>query len=182
MAAVTRKIDERRALGRRFSIIVTAEGAHERGAAQRVVAGTEPGKDKVRLGGIGEHVARDVQARTGVEARAVVLGHLQRGGNPAPLDRVLASAFGVHAVDMASRGLWGRMAALRYPTSSTWRCPRRSAPTTSSTCRARCAAPPAAWASAWANPPEPAVHAAPLARVPAPAHPLPLGPAAATSR
>ncbi|MBI5496853.1 MAG: ATP-dependent 6-phosphofructokinase [Deltaproteobacteria bacterium] len=113
--AVTRKIEQRRALGRRFSIIVVAEGAREHGAGQRVLAGTEPGKDKVRLGGMGNWVAGQLQERTGVEARAVVLGHLQRGGSPAPLDRVLASALGVHAVDMAARGLWGRMAALRYP-------------------------------------------------------------------
>ena len=58
-----------------------------------------------RYGGIGELIAREIAVRTGAETRITVLGHVQRGGSPSPLDRVLASAFGVYAVDTVNEGI-----------------------------------------------------------------------------
>ncbi|MEW5853477.1 MAG: ATP-dependent 6-phosphofructokinase [Myxococcota bacterium] len=113
--AVARQINERRQRGLNFSIVVVAEGAKPKGGHVHVVEGVTVQRDKPRLGGIGLEVAEEIQRRTGIEARVTVLGHLQRGGTPAPLDRVLASALGVHAVDMAAQGKWGRMASLDFP-------------------------------------------------------------------
>jgi 6-phosphofructokinase 1 len=67
----------------------------------------------VRLGGIGQWLAEQIEARTGKEARTVVLGHIQRGGTPTAFDRVLATRVGIAAIDAASDGHWGTMAALR---------------------------------------------------------------------
>ena len=74
------------------------------------------GKDEfghVRLGGIGNVLAREIERRTGYETRAVVLGHIQRGGSPSAFDRVLATRYGISAVDMVHRGEFGCMVALR---------------------------------------------------------------------
>ncbi|HET8683702.1 MAG TPA: 6-phosphofructokinase [Micromonosporaceae bacterium] len=67
----------------------------------------------VRLGGIGNWLAEQIEKRTGKEARAVVLGHIQRGGTPTAFDRVLATRFGLHAIDAAHEADWGKMVALR---------------------------------------------------------------------
>ncbi|MPZ28083.1 MAG: ATP-dependent 6-phosphofructokinase [Micromonosporaceae bacterium] len=67
----------------------------------------------VRLGGIGQWLAGELEARTGNEARTVVLGHIQRGGTPTAFDRVLATRFGLHAIDAVHAGAWGTMVALR---------------------------------------------------------------------
>ncbi|HEV2790817.1 MAG TPA: 6-phosphofructokinase, partial [Solirubrobacterales bacterium] len=66
-----------------------------------------------RLGGIGHWLEGEIERRTGKEARATVLGHVQRGGTPTAFDRVLATRFGLHAIDAADAGDWGKMAALR---------------------------------------------------------------------
>ena len=67
----------------------------------------------VRLGGIGDRIAGEVEARTGKEARCTVLGHIQRGGTPTAFDRVLATRFGLHAIDAVKDGDFGKMVALR---------------------------------------------------------------------
>ena len=67
----------------------------------------------VRLGGIGHRLEHEIETRTGFETRAVVLGHIQRGGTPTAYDRVLATRFGVAAIDGAHEGRWGMMPALR---------------------------------------------------------------------
>ena len=67
----------------------------------------------VRLGGIGQILAGEIEKRTGKEARATVLGHIQRGGTPTAFDRVLATRFGVHAIDAVHDGAFGMMMALR---------------------------------------------------------------------
>jgi 6-phosphofructokinase 1 len=67
----------------------------------------------VRLGGIAHWLEGEIERRTGKEARATVLGHVQRGGTPTAFDRVLATRFGLHAIDAAHEGRWGTMAALR---------------------------------------------------------------------
>ena len=66
-----------------------------------------------RLGGIGHRLEREIEDRTGFETRAVVLGHIQRGGTPTAFDRVLATRLGVAAIDAAHEGRWGTMPALR---------------------------------------------------------------------
>jgi 6-phosphofructokinase 1 len=67
----------------------------------------------VRLGGVGQRLEREIERRTGFETRATVLGHIQRGGTPTAFDRVLATRFGLAAVDAASERRWGTMTALR---------------------------------------------------------------------
>src|SRR5581483_1916041 len=66
-----------------------------------------------RLGGIGQRLEREIEQRTGYETRATVLGHVQRGGTPTAFDRVLATRFGLAAVDLVHDGAWGMMASLR---------------------------------------------------------------------
>jgi phosphofructokinase-like protein len=94
-------------------IIVVAEGATPL-EGQMQVAGQElDAFGHVRLGGIGQWLAGEIEKRTGKEARTVVLGHIQRGGTPTAFDRVLATRFGLHAIDAAHDGDFGKMVALR---------------------------------------------------------------------
>ncbi|MFO7952012.1 MAG: ribonuclease HI [Bacillota bacterium] len=103
------KIKERNQRGKKFSIVVVAEGAYP--------AGGEPvyktkGSAK-RLGGIGETVALEIEKRTDMESRATVLGHLQRGGSPTSYDRILATRFGVKAVDLIWQEQYNQMVCLK---------------------------------------------------------------------
>jgi len=98
---------------RRFTIVVIAEGAKPRGGDVVVRAIVRGSRERVRLGGIGERIARVLEERTGAEARVTVLGHLQRGGSPTPSDRVLATRFGCAAAERVLRNEWGSMVALR---------------------------------------------------------------------
>ena len=110
---VCEMISRRHARGRNFSIVVAAEGAVPKKGTMELA---ESGKDEfghVRLGGIGERLEREIEGRTGFETRAVVLGHIQRGGTPTAFDRVLATRLGVGAIDAAHEGRWGTMPALR---------------------------------------------------------------------
>ncbi len=111
---VAERIRERERLGARSSIVVTAEGASPAGG-ERIVAVPRGGQREERLGGIGERVAAEIQARTGHEARFDVLGHLQRGGPPTSVDRVLGARFGTHAVDLVRQNRFDTMVALVPP-------------------------------------------------------------------
>jgi len=106
-------ISRRHARGRNFSIVVVAEGASPREGTMEVAAGQTDEFGHVRLGGIGHRLEREIEDRTGFETRAVVLGHIQRGGTPTAFDRVLATRLGVAAIDAAHDGRWGTMPALR---------------------------------------------------------------------
>ncbi|HMP59287.1 MAG TPA: ATP-dependent 6-phosphofructokinase, partial [Gemmatales bacterium] len=110
---VARIVLQRRSEGKLYSIIVVSEGAQfpESGVVTADADMDEFGH--VKLGGIGEIVAGMVEKRTGIETRHVVLGHLQRGGNPSAADRVLATRFGIKAASLVMEGCWGQMAALR---------------------------------------------------------------------
>jgi 6-phosphofructokinase len=112
---VCQKILEREAEGKRFTLIVAAEGAALPGAG--LVHDGSDGRDRgqVRLGGIGEIVAREVAARLGRDVRTVVLGHLQRGGTPTAFDRMLATEFGAHAVRLVHEGRFGETVCYRPP-------------------------------------------------------------------
>jgi phosphofructokinase-like protein len=107
------KITDREARGRRFAIVVVAEGATPKGGGM-VIKDEEVGRE-VRLGGIGEQVAREIERRTGKETRTVVLGHIQRGGRPTTFDRLLALRFGAAAVRLIEQGIFNHMVALDPP-------------------------------------------------------------------
>ncbi|MEU0795879.1 6-phosphofructokinase [Amycolatopsis sp. NPDC005961] len=94
-------------------IIVVAEGALPEGGEERLLTGEKDAFGHVRLGGIGTWLADEIAHRTGKESRAVVLGHVQRGGTPTAYDRVLATRFGLHAVDAVADGDFGVMVALK---------------------------------------------------------------------
>jgi len=99
-------IKERDAAGNLSSLVVVAEGAKPKDG-QQVKRDMEGGE--FRLGGIGDLVAREIARRTGKETRSCVLGHLQRGGAPTTLDRILGTRFGVKAVQLANEGHFGSM-------------------------------------------------------------------------
>jgi ATP-dependent phosphofructokinase / diphosphate-dependent phosphofructokinase len=99
--------------GRYFSIVVAAEGATPLEGTLATLGGDKDEFGHERLGGIGQVLEREVEARTGFETRATVLGHVQRGGTPTAFDRVLATRCGIAAIDAATEGRWGTMTALR---------------------------------------------------------------------
>jgi phosphofructokinase-like protein len=111
---VCEKIHERDRAGRNFSIVVVAEGAFPIGGVPSVLGASLPGQ-AVRVGGIAEVLAREIQQRTEKETRYLVLGHLQRGGQPTGYDRFLATRFGAAAVRAVAEGRWGEMVALQSP-------------------------------------------------------------------
>ena len=112
--SVCDKIMDREARGRRFAIVVVAEGA--RPVDGDLVAKDQGAGREVLLGGIADRVAGDIQERTGKETRTVVLGHLQRGGGPTTFDRLLALRFGAAAVRMVAEETTNVMVALDPPT------------------------------------------------------------------
>lgn len=100
--------------GRYFSIIVAAEGARLTQGPGLVMESTKLDEfGHVRLGGIGAVLAAEIEKRTGLETRAVILGHTQRGGSPTAFDRMLATRYGIGAIDLAHKGGFGRMVALK---------------------------------------------------------------------
>jgi 6-phosphofructokinase 1 len=95
-------------------IIVVSEGAVPAdGGSMSLISGQKDAFGHVRLGGIGDRLASEIEQRTGQEARAVVLGHIQRGGTPTAFDRWLATRFGLHAIQAVHEGDFGTMVALR---------------------------------------------------------------------
>ena len=111
-------MDKRDKRGRTFSIIVVAEGAQlSKNDSDEASNITQDNKldafGHIRLGGIANILADIIERKTGVESRATILGHVQRGGSPTAFDRVLGTRFGVYAVEMVKLGKFGRMAALK---------------------------------------------------------------------
>ncbi len=110
---ICQKLTARHAKGRYASIVVVAEGAVPKEGSFSV---SDKGVDAfghVRLGGIGQQVAEEIEARTGFETRVTVLGHIQRGGTPTAFDRVLSTRFGIAAIDAVHDGAFGTMVALK---------------------------------------------------------------------
>jgi ATP-dependent phosphofructokinase / diphosphate-dependent phosphofructokinase len=107
------KIVWRNRSGRRFSMVVVAEGAKPIGGEMVVARVVEDSPDPIRLGGIGNVVAKQIEDRVGLETRVTVLGHLVRGGTPTAYDRVLASRLGSAAVHLLARGESGKMVRLQ---------------------------------------------------------------------
>ncbi len=108
------KIMARDASGKRFSIVVVAEGSKPKGGNESIIGASLPGQER-RLGGIAERLGYDIQRVTGKETRSMVLGHLQRGGSPTGYDRLLATRFGAAAVQAVADKKWGHMVALQSP-------------------------------------------------------------------
>ena len=94
-------------------IVVVAEGAHPQHEEAALQSGQLDAFGHVRLGGVGQYLANEIEKRTGKEARCTVLGHIQRGGTPTAFDRVLATRFGLHAVEAVHDEAFGTMVALR---------------------------------------------------------------------
>jgi len=116
---VAASLKRRHARGRFFSVVVVAEGAtlanssDQKAGAQLTSESTKDEFGHVRLGGIGNMLAHEIEHRTGFETRAVVLGHIQRGGSPTAFDRVLATRYGIGAIDLVHQGAFGNMVVLR---------------------------------------------------------------------
>jgi 6-phosphofructokinase 1 len=113
---IKKKIEQRYVKRHGFCIIVVAEGARPKGGT---IVGTQTGEvgyQHIKLGGIGNQLAAELKA-AGVEQdiRCTILGHLQRGGTPIAFDRILASEFGVRAMELVMEGKYGRMVAYRHP-------------------------------------------------------------------
>ncbi len=114
LETVCEAIRERDRMGRRYSIVVAAEGSAPIGTEVRTKGGMEIGRE-VRFGGIAEWLAGEIAARTGKETRSMVLGHLQRGGGPTSFDRLMALRFGAAAVRTLAEGVTDVMVALHPP-------------------------------------------------------------------
>jgi phosphofructokinase-like protein len=109
---VCRRIQRRHDAGRTFSIIVVSEGAMPEGAEGPRAEQEVDAFGHARLGGIAVELERQIEERTGFESRMTILGHVQRGGTPTAYDRVLATRFGVAALDAVSDAAFGQMVAL----------------------------------------------------------------------
>ncbi|MFB3908490.1 MAG: 6-phosphofructokinase [Candidatus Eisenbacteria bacterium] len=113
LESVANAIRQRSYRGRHFSIVVVSEGAKPAGGEMMVAKTIETSTDPLRLGGIGNWVASELERMLDMETRATVLGHLQRGGIPTAYDRILGTRFGVQAIREAVEGKHGVMVALR---------------------------------------------------------------------
>lgn len=110
---VCRKIKQRKLHGKKFSIVVVAEGAKAEGGemvVQKIIADSA---DPIRLGGVGNVIGDQIEKCTGMETRVTVLGHLQRGGSPTPFDRILGTRYGAMAVKILMEGNFGHMVSLQ---------------------------------------------------------------------
>jgi len=115
MEKVAQKIMHRKEEGKKFSIVVVAEGAKPLGGEMVVQKVIAESADPIRLGGIGNLVGQQIEESTGVETRVTVLGHLQRGGSPTPFDRILATRYGMEAVKLLAQGEFDKMVCLKTP-------------------------------------------------------------------
>jgi phosphofructokinase-like protein len=106
-------IKQRHERGRNFSIIVVAEGAKPKGGVEIVYSESLDEFGHIRLGGVGYFIGKEIEKCIKIETRVVVLGHLQRGGTPTAFDRVLATRYGIAAIDLVHEGRFDRMVSLK---------------------------------------------------------------------
>jgi 6-phosphofructokinase 1 len=106
-------IKHRQKRGRNFSIIVVAEGAKPKGGQEIVYSESVDEFGHIRLGGVGYYLGKEIEKCMSIETRVVVLGHIQRGGSPTAFDRILATQFGIGAIDLVHEKKFGRMVAIR---------------------------------------------------------------------
>jgi ATP-dependent phosphofructokinase / diphosphate-dependent phosphofructokinase len=109
--AVGRHLKHRAGMGRPFSIVVVAEGAEPIEGSMQLAEHPLDEFGRPRLGGIGQTIAHEIEERTGFSARVTQLGHVQRGGSPTPMDRVIATRMGIRAARLAIDDEWGQMTA-----------------------------------------------------------------------
>jgi 6-phosphofructokinase 1 len=106
-------IKQRQERGRNFSIIVVAEGAKPKGGVEIVYSESLDEFGHIRLGGVGYSIGKEIEKCIKIETRVVVLGHLQRGGTPTAFDRILATRYGIAAIDLVHEGRFDRMVSLK---------------------------------------------------------------------
>lgn len=116
---VCRHLKHRAGMGRDFSIVVVAEGAKAVSGTMAMPSHETDEFGRPRLGGIGQTIAHEIEERSTFSARYTILGHVQRGGTPNPMDRALATRMGVKAVDTAISGSFGRMTSMQRATVTT---------------------------------------------------------------
>ncbi len=110
---------ERHKRGKRFTLIAVAEGAAPKGGQQTVEKIVHDSPDPIRLGGVSVVLAEQIAEKTGLETRATILGHVQRGGTPVAFDRVLATEFGFKAIELVETGQWNEMVVRRAGQTAT---------------------------------------------------------------
>lgn len=110
---LTELVGKRFSAGKKFAIVVVAEGAKPRAGSMQFEQGVKDIYGHERFAGVATQLSGELEQRLGKEARPVILGHVQRGGTPTAYDRVLATRFGWHAVEAAHRGEFGMLTALR---------------------------------------------------------------------
>lgn len=110
---IAEAINKRKENGKTFSIVVASEGAKSITGEMVVSKVVEDSPDPIRLGGIGQKIANELEKLCGLEARATTLGHIQRGGSPTAHDRILSTRYGAYAVDLAMEGKFGNMVTLK---------------------------------------------------------------------
>lgn len=110
---ICRYVKRRQKRGRNFSIIVVAEGAKPKGGKEIVYSESIDEFGHIHLGGVGYFLGKEIEKSLGIETRVVVLGHLQRGGSPTAYDRILATRFGIAAIDLIKQRKFGHMVALK---------------------------------------------------------------------
>jgi 6-phosphofructokinase 1 len=106
-------IKQRHERGRNFSIVVVAESAKPKGGKEIVYSESIDEFGHIRFGGVGYYLGKEIEKRLGIETRVVVLGHIQRGGSPTAFDRILATRFGIAAIDLVHEGKFGHMVAIK---------------------------------------------------------------------
>ena len=113
MKVISSEVEKRVGKGRRFSLVVVAEGALEEGGRPFVRKKDKKNPYPEKLGGVGNFLADKIEKMTGIETRAAILGHIQRGGSPTPFDRNLGTLFGKVAVDCLVQKKWAHMVCLK---------------------------------------------------------------------
>jgi phosphofructokinase-like protein len=113
MKEISRYIKQRQKRGRNFSLVVVAEGAKPKGGAEIAYSESVDEFGHIRLGGVGYYVGKEIEKCMPIETRVVVLGHIQRGGSPTAFDRILATRFGIAAIDLVHARKFGRMVAIQ---------------------------------------------------------------------
>jgi phosphofructokinase-like protein len=110
---VCERIRQRQRRGRNFSLVVVAEGAKPKGGVEIVYSESVDEFGHIRLGGVGYFLGKEIEKCLNIETRVVVLGHLQRGGSPTAFDRILATRFGIAAIDLVHAAKFDRMVAIK---------------------------------------------------------------------
>lgn len=113
---ISQKVQERNKKGKRFSIVVVSEGAKPRDGEVVIQRIVKESSDPIRLGGIGFVLGKQIEEQTGIETRALVMGHLLRGGSPTAYDRILATRLGTKAIDLVKEKRFGFMVAVNGDT------------------------------------------------------------------